>query len=250
MQITDQLNTTSLRSISRSTALLYLLLAVIGPFSLVYMPSTLIVPGDVATTVSNISNSIWLFRGGIVGEALIFLIEIAVPVLLYMIFRSANKTMALLAAFSRLAMALIQGVNLFNLLIPLMLISGAGSLTGADTNQLHNFVSLFLDAHQQGVYIWQLAFALHLLVLGYLVIQSGYLPKIIGGLLALGSLGYFADSFGNILLPGNEMASTVSMIFLLVATAGELGFMGWLFVKGVNTERWEKYSLTLQSETR
>lgn len=250
MPMTNQSTATSLRSTSRNTALLYLLLALIGPFSLVYVPSTLIVPGDVATTINNISNSIWLFRGGIVGEALIFLIEIAVPVLLYLIFSTANKTLALLAAFSRLAMAVIQGINLFNLLIPLMLVTGAGSLTRIDTGQLHGAVAIFLDAHQQGVYIWQLAFALHLLVLGYLVIQSSYLPKLIGGLLMVGSLGYFADSLGGILVPDDALVSTVSMTLLMVATVGELAFMGWLFVKGINAERWEKYALTLQNETR
>lgn len=250
MQMTKQLTPAARRSYTRSTAWLYLLLVLIGPFSLLYVPTTLIAPGDVATTIKNIEASVWLLRGGIAGEILIFLIEIALSVLLYLLFRPANKTVALLAAFSRLAMAVIQGVNLFNRLIPLMLITGAGSLTVTDPGQLQGFVALFLNAHQQGTYIWQLTFALHLVALGYLVIQSGYLPRLIGGLLVVGAPGYWLDSLGNILLPGNDVVATLTTIFLLVATAGELAFMGWLFVKGINVEQREERALTLQMETR
>ena len=51
------------------------------------------------------------------------------------------------------------------------------------------------------VLIWGLFFSLHLLVFGYLVYKSGYIPKIIGVLLVVASLSYLIQSFGNILFP-------------------------------------------------
>ena len=62
-------------------------LVVLGPFSQLYVPSTLIVPGDATATADNIRASGWLLRLGIVCDSLIFLIEIVVSVLLYVLLR-------------------------------------------------------------------------------------------------------------------------------------------------------------------
>ena len=53
---------------------------------------------------------------------------------------------------------------------------------------------------------WNLAlaiFGLHLLVLGYLVVRSNYIPSVLGVLVAIAALGYLIDSFGGLL--SNEL---------------------------------------------
>jgi hypothetical protein len=57
----------------------YLLLVLIGPLRLIYIPGKLFVRGNAAATVSNIAAHEWLFRFGIVadlacGVILIFLV--------------------------------------------------------------------------------------------------------------------------------------------------------------------------------
>jgi hypothetical protein len=47
----------SKKNIARMAGLLYLVPMLVGPFSLLYVPTTLIVPGDAATTASNIMAS-------------------------------------------------------------------------------------------------------------------------------------------------------------------------------------------------
>jgi hypothetical protein len=86
------------------------------------------------------------------------------------------------------------------------------------------------------VLIWGLAFGLHLLVLGYLVYKSVYLPKFVGVLLVIASLCYLTQSFGKILLPNYEE------IFALVGFLSivEIALALWLWIKGVNVEQWEK----------
>jgi hypothetical protein len=44
----------------------YLLLCVIGPLRLIYIPSKLFVPGNATATVNNIAAHGWLFRFGMV----------------------------------------------------------------------------------------------------------------------------------------------------------------------------------------
>ena len=73
----------SIQKIARITGILILILVVIAPFSMLYVPSTLIVPGDAATTADNIVANESLFRLAIVSDSLVFLIEIALCALLY-----------------------------------------------------------------------------------------------------------------------------------------------------------------------
>ena len=222
----------TLNTTARITGLLILITVVLAPFSMLYVPSTLIVPGDAATTANNIIASAPLFRLGMASDAVIFLIEIALCALVYMLVRPVNKTLALIAVFARLAMTIIQGLNLLNHFFVLLLLSGSGSLTALGPPQLQALASLFLGAHEATVLIWGMFFGLHLLLLGYLVYRSGYLPKVIGGLLVFVGLVYLAQSFGNILMPDAKALFTAisSLAFL------EIAFPVWLVIKGVKAQ--------------
>ena len=74
---------TSPLSIARLAGFLYLLTVPLGIFTFMYVPSSLIVPGDAATTASNIMASESLFRPGIVSDLLAPLVLILVVLVLY-----------------------------------------------------------------------------------------------------------------------------------------------------------------------
>jgi hypothetical protein len=229
---------TSIKNIARLAGFLILLIAILAPFSILYLPSTLIVPGDAATTASNVMASEGLFRLGIVVDSVVVLLEIVVIAILYVLLRPVNRTLALVAAFARLAMTIVMAVNVFNSLGVLLLLGDAEYLTVFEPGQLHALVLLFLNLHESGIYIWQVFFALHWVAAGYLVFRSGYFPRILGILLMVTSLGYLMDSFG-ILFPSSGALSTLSSVVLAVGVIGELSFTLWLLIKGVNVEQWE-----------
>lgn len=226
----------SMQKTAKITGVLILMMVVIAPFGMLYLPSILIVPGDATTTASNIMASEPLFRLGIAGDAVIFLIEIALSALLYVLLRPVSKTLSLVAGFSRLAMTVIQGINLLNHFIVLLLLSGTGYLSVFAPGQLNAFVLLFLNAHQNVVLIWGLAFSLHLFVIGYLVYKSGYIPRFVGVLLTVAAVCYLVQSFGNILLP--QYAAIYAMIGNLSIV--EIALPLWLLIKGLNAEKLEK----------
>jgi hypothetical protein len=223
----------SLKKTARIAGVLILIMAPFALFGMMYVPATLIVPGDAAITASNIMAAEGLFRLGIVGDSVVFLIEIVLVVMLYVLLKPVSKTLSLVAAFFRLAMTIIQGINLLNHFTALLLLSGADYLTVFKPDQLHALVLLFLNAHEYVAYIWGLFFALHLFFLGYLVYKSGYIPKILGVLLVFSSLCYLIQSFGNFLLPKYEE------IFALVGWVSiiELAFPLWLVIKGVKDQQ-------------
>lgn len=226
----------SINKTARIAGILTLLIVVFAPFSMIYVPSTLMVPGDAAVTADNIMASEGLFRLGMASDSIVFLIEIMLTVLLYVLVKPVNKTLSLTAAFSRLAMTVIQGINLLNNFFVLLLLSGAGYLAVFSPDQINTLVMMFLTAHENVVLIWGLFFGLHLLVFGYLVYMSGYLPKFLGLLLLIIAFCYLIQDFGNMLFPQYKALFTSIGSFAFL----EIVFPLWLLIKGVNVEQWQK----------
>ncbi|NDJ55353.1 MAG: DUF4386 domain-containing protein [Chloroflexi bacterium] len=223
----------SLNRLARIAAVLYLLIAVIGPFSIIYVPSTLVVAGDAAATTSNLAASTGLFQAGLVGYLIIFLAEIVLTVILFDLFKAVDHTLSMTAMAARLAMTIIHGLNLLSLFVVSLLASGAAYLSVFDPAQLDALVLLLFNAHDLGYTIGIVFLSLHVMVLGYLVYQSGFLPQVLGILLVLAGLGYVIDSAG--LLFFDSYLTTPFYVAIPIAIA-EVAFPLWLLIKGVKEE--------------
>ncbi len=233
-------NSSSISKIARFSGFLYLFIAVCGGFAFFAGYENLLVPEDSAATANNIINSEAIFRIGFAGDALTFLGEIVLTILLYQLFKPVSKTFSQIAAFSRLAMTTMIGMNLLNKLIVLHLLNSADYSAIFTTEQLHALVNLFMTAYGFGSLIWGIFFGLHLLIIGYLIFNSSYFPKLLGILFAFASFGYLIDSFGTFLLPQFGAFYTV---VILATIPAELAFAFWLLIKGVNGKQWEKRAL-------
>jgi hypothetical protein len=230
--VNTQETTNSLKRTARIAGILTLLMAVIAPFGMMYVPSTLVVPGDATATANQIVASEGLLRLGIAGNAVVLMIEIVLVVMLYALLKPVSKTFSLVAAFARLAMTTVQGINLFNHLLALQLLGGAAYLNAFEPGQLHALALLFVNAFESVALIWGLFFAFHLVVLGALVYKSGYIPRVLGILLLVAGLCYLLQGFGTILLPGyDEIWSAVGLVSMV-----ELAFPLWLVIKGVRRQ--------------
>ncbi|MGH2352249.1 MAG: DUF4386 domain-containing protein [Chloroflexota bacterium] len=218
--------------------MLALVLVVLGPFSLMYVPTTLVVPGDAAATAAKLVAGESLFRFGILSDIAIFLTEVILTGLLYALFRPVNATVSLMAALARIAMTVVQGVNVMNSIVVLLLLSGAGYLGVFAAGQLHALAMLFLSAHEQAVHIWEAFFALHCLLLGVLIFRSGFVPSVLGPLMAMAGAGYLANGLGNLLYP--ESKAVLAPLVAITAIFGELPFFLWLLVKGVDGAVWQR----------
>ncbi|MEM7031819.1 MAG: DUF4386 domain-containing protein [Chloroflexota bacterium] len=226
----------SIKKVARTSGVLYLFIAVCGGFAFFAGYEALMVAGDITETANRIINAEATFRIGLAGDAFTFLGEIALTVLLYILFKPVNKTLSLIAALSRLAMTAMIGMNLLNKLIALHLLSGTDYLTAFTADQLQALAHLFLTAYGFGSLIWGVFFALHLLIIGYLIFRSGYFPKVLGVLFVFAASGYSIDSFGNFLLPQYE---AVYNVVILATIPAELAFAFWLLIMGINVEQWK-----------
>tara|TARA_B100000809_G_C15137330_1_gene531257 strand:+ start:3666 stop:4016 length:351 start_codon:yes stop_codon:yes gene_type:complete len=98
--------------------LIYLIIAIIGGFTIGYMPSVIVVEGNAMQTFQNLLDHQELFRWGIIGDIAVLALEIVLTVMLYQLFKSISNTGMTIATFTRLGMAIIMGVNLVNYMIP------------------------------------------------------------------------------------------------------------------------------------
>ena len=226
---------------ARFAGVLYLIITVAAVFAHFVIPDQFIVPGDAAATVANIAANESTFRMGAIGSELIILLsEIVLSVVLYVLLKPVNKTLSLLAAVSRLAMTTIHGLNLLNYYFVLQLINGGDVATAFGPEQVQALVMLFLNAHSIGFTIGIAFLVPHVLILGYLIVQSGYFPKVLGILFISAGIGYLVDTTGLLLVAG--YTTTPGLIATIIAVA-EIAFPLWLLVKGVNLERWQNRTL-------
>jgi hypothetical protein len=226
---------------ARVVGVLYLLIFFVGPFAFFMGRVGVVVPGDPIATVENLMASPSVFRLGIVAETVIVLVEIVVSAILYVLFIPVSKPLSLAAAFARFTQAILQAVNLFTAVPALLLLGGASYLTVFNPDQLTALVLLFADANAFMIFIWGLIFGFHLLLLGYLVYKSGFIPRILGLLLIIGGVGYLAQSYGHILAP--QYDEILSTVVIVLSIPGELAFTVYLLWKGINVEKWEKRAL-------
>jgi Domain of unknown function (DUF4386) len=219
----------SINKTARMAGLLYLALALLSAFGLVYVPSMLIVPGDAAATAHNIVGSESLFRLGFVSNLMTFTVNIFVALLLYKVLKSVSKSASSLMVILILVGLAMAMLNELNQVVALLLLSG-DYLTAFTPVQLQTLALLFLDIYQHGFSIAHIFWGLWLFPLGYLVFKSGFLPKMIGVLLVIAGVGYLVDFTLFFLFP--TLTLTVSNFTFV----GEVALILWLLVKGIRVQ--------------
>jgi hypothetical protein len=231
----------SIKKTARIAGFLYLAIFVIYPLA-ASVRSMLVIPGDAAATAQNVAANQSLFRWGMAGESVIFLIEIVMAGFLYVLLRPVSRSISLASALARASEGIVMAAtNLFTSILTLFVVGNTGYLAVFEQEQQDALALLFQEANNYVILIWGLFFALHLVLLGWLVYRSGFFPKIPGVLLVLAGIGYFAQSFGVMVAPG--FSDVLATVVLVLATPGELVFALWLLIKGVDENKWQARTL-------
>ncbi len=214
--------------ISRLAGALYLVVVMTGLFSLMYVPSQITVSGDSHATINNIVAHSSLFRAGIAAFLIKQVAFLLLPLVLFRLLRPVHQSIAALMVALAVVSVPIALVSLVNRLDALDILIGSYSQAHTPA-QLQAQALLSLNAYGNGLLVTTLFWGLWLLPFGYLVIRSGFLPKILGAFLVLGGLGYVAQVFWQILVPNLSFPD----FLLFPAAVGEIGICLWLLVAGV-----------------
>jgi hypothetical protein len=218
---------------ARIAGVLLLVSLVAGGFGEAYVPSKLIAAGDAAATVANLKNFDFLYRLGFATFLIESLCDITLVVILYALLKPVNKQLSLLAAlFGLVGTTLFAFAELFYF-APLLIIGNADYLKTFAPDQLNTLVLLSLKFYGYAGMIFTAYYGMSWLVRAYLIWKSGYLPKFLGVLMAIGGIGFVVRNFVMILAP-----AYASDVLLMLLFPGALALTVWLLVKGVDVAKW------------
>ena len=152
-----------------------------------------------------------IYRLAIAAHVVVGLTNIPLALIFYDLFRVVSRRLAMLVVFFTLVATSIE--------MAFVAVQLAGHTTSA-----------------AGYDVSSIFFAFYGVTVGWLVVRSAFLPRVIGALLILGELCYLTFGFADMLAP--SVAARLVPWIQLPSLVGELSFTLWLLIAGVNGERW------------
>jgi hypothetical protein len=201
----------SIRKASTTAGVGLLAMSVLSAFGYLVAVKGLVVPGIVARTATNTAGHEGMFRFGILSLYLVAVLDVVVASALYRVFKPVSDALSKLAAWLRIAYAAVFVVAISQLVGALRV-----------HVQALQYINTFTNIWDAGLVL----FGLNLFVLAYLAYRSGYVPKLLGVLLAIAGFGYVFDTVVRVLVRGSS--SDVSAI----TGMGEFVFALWLVIRG------------------
>lgn len=212
-----------------------LFMGVAGIVANLFMTAGLIVPDDEAITANNITANDLFMRLGNFSFLIMLILDLVVAWALYILLKRVNKNVALLAALFRIVYTAVFAVGLFYILGIVQLLSEDAHLGGVEADQLGFEVMMHINAVNNAWTIGLVFFGVHLLIVGYLLFKSGFIPKILGILMLIAGLGYIIDNILLVLIADYvDLMAIVPLIVLVLSVMAELSLAIWLLVKGKN----------------
>jgi len=223
----------SRKNTAKLAGLLYFLLSVQAPISLLYVPSHILVKNNAAATTNNILSHEFLFRLSIMSQLASAIIFLYLAFVLYRLFKQVNHHQAgLLVAFV-LAQVIITFVfETFN--FTSLMIAKGEVLQSLPAEQKQAWVMLLLKMHSYGLAVQEIFWGFWLLPFGLLVYKSGFIPKIFGFFLIFGSVCWVVDSVSFLLFPAYH--TVISPRIMNVIWIGEIPILLWLLIMGAKND--------------
>ena len=216
---------------ARVAGLMYLAIIGLGLFGEVFVRAALVVGGDVAATATNILAAEQLWRTGIATDLVMHVLDVPLIVFFYLLLKPVSHPLALLATAFNIVQTCVLAANKLTLVAALSLLKSAGvSANLADAQAL---ASLAINLHGYGFGIGLIFFGFTCVLRGYLIVKSGYVPRVLGVLLVVAGIGYLVNSFALLVAP--RLAAMLFPAVLLPALVAELALSVWLLFTNERT---------------
>jgi hypothetical protein len=217
---------------ARLAGLAYLLIIIIALLSTGFIDSNLIAPGNNAETTKNIIAHDSLFRISIALILFMYMTVIILSWALYVLLKSVNKNLALLALLLRSAEAVLGVVTVLLSFFVLGLLNGSDQSAMFESDQLQALVGLFLNVRTAGLDFVLVFVGLGGTVFCYLFYRSKYVPKILAVWGIVTYVSMFLLGFVSMLFPNHP--TILETIPYALGGLFELIFGLWLLIKGIS----------------
>lgn len=186
----------------------------------------LVIPTSIEQTVQNIGAHQGLFAAAILCYLIEFIEDIVIAWALYFLLLPVNRAVSLLTAWFRLMYTAIALFGMLKLVTVFQLVNSPDYLATFGPGPLHAEIKLLLGTFRDDWSIGLVLFGIHLVLLGYLICRSGYIPTLLGVLLVIDGLAWVVNCLQPYLYPNAHLR------FLFIAFFGEVFLMLWLLIRG------------------
>jgi hypothetical protein len=226
----------SIKQQGRLAGLLWFLTALTGAFGLLYIRSKVLVPGDASATAAHIIASEFLFRAAIVSTLFSQLFMFFFGLALFRLFKDVHKQWATVLLISIMMTVAIAVVNTLNLFGALVVLGPADYLKPFTPEQLNAVAMFFLRmGNSFGQGLLEIFWTPYFFAFGLLIIKSRFLPKILGILLMIMSVGYAINVFTKFLVP-QFYPGFFTQLAMSLGALGGLPTIFWLLIFGAKDQ--------------
>lgn len=228
------MNPNEARRYARVAGVLVAISLLAGGFGESFVPGKLIVPGDFHETSLKVAASLGLFRAGFVSYMIEAACDLSLTAIFYLLLRPVSRPLSLIAAFFGVfgtATFAVGEIFYYAAALPQMDAHFAASLS---PDARTRFAYLCLKLYGTVFNIFAGFYGAETMLRGYLFVRSGYLSRVLGGLLLLGGAGFIIKNLSAVLAPQYD-----SMLLVLPMMVAMVGMAIWLPLKGIDRSRLE-----------
>lgn len=207
----------------------YVTLFFLALFANFFVIDGLVVADDATATAANIAGSENLFRLGMIAFLAVFVIDVVVAWALHIVFRDGDRDLSLVSAWFRLVYTVFLGVGLAFGFQALQLLGGADFLSVVGSESLAAQALVALETFDAAWLIGLVAFGIHLVLNGALLIRSARAPRLLRYMLVAAGLAYVLDTVAHGVLADYEDHAAVFLAIVAVPSVVAEGWFGlWL----------------------
>lgn len=224
---------------ARTTGLFYLGMAITAALGFLIIRPRLFVAGDPDATLANLVTHDSLARAGVALEMAMVVAQALTAAWFYRLFRTVNSFAASGIAAFGLVNAVVGLVGAVMLATTLQVAADPVG-EAAETVQLLYLISY----HTWNV--GALFFGLWLIPMGWCVLRSGWMPRVLGWIIVVGGVGYVLSPF--VLYLARD-AQVLFEAMAYPASVGEFWMIGYLLVRGVGRKALDEASPAVHPPT-
>jgi len=217
---------------ARAAGVAMLLSIVFGFLGEMYLPGQIIVAGDAAATAANITGHPTLFRLTFASYLVEGICDVALSVFFYVLLKPVDRNLALLSAFFGIVGTVTFAVGQASFFASSLVLRETGGLLAFTVEQRQALALLAIRIAGMIGWLFLCMYGIASMIRGYLMMRSGYLPRLLGILFIIGGAGFFLRSITYIVAP-----SYSSPLLLLPLAVAGIPLMLWLLFRGIDPQR-------------
>ena len=225
----DATHLSTLGRYARAAGVAMLLSIVFGFLGEMYLPGRIIVRGDAAATAANILGDPMLFRLTFASYLVEGICDVALLVFFYVLLKPVDRNLALLSAFFGVASMVTFAVGRSSFFAASLILRETGGSAAFTMEQREALAFLAVRIAGMIGALFLCMYGIASMLRGYLIARSGYLPRPLGILLAIGGAGFFLRSITYIVAP----SLSTPLLLLPMAVAG-IPLTLWLLFRGID----------------